>query len=83
MVDMDPMPAMETALACVDRFASEARNPVGSMPEDFRMEVDHLRSEGKLPLFTRARLSASERMYRLTDLMERLEARMTAAPASP
>jgi len=74
MVGMDPMPAMKTALACVDRFASESKIPIGMMSEEFRMEVDHLRSEGKLPPFTRARLSASERMYRLNDLVERLEA---------
>jgi len=80
MAGMDPVPPMETALACVERIVAESRYPMGSVLDEFRMETDHLKAEGRLPLFTRSRLGAMDRNYRFDDVRERLEAKM-AAPA--
>jgi hypothetical protein len=79
MAGMDPVPPMETALACVERIASESRHPMGTVVDEFRMEANHLKAEGRLPLFTRSRLGAMDRNFRFDDIRARLEAK---APAS-
>lgn len=83
MAGMDPLPAMETALACVERIARDTTLPMGAVIDEFRMETEHLKTEGRLPLFTRSRLGAMDRNYRFDDLRERLEVKKAPLGHNP